>query len=164
VANVYLALGSNDEPVRMLGQAYHALNQYFSPLTMSPVYKNKAIGFEGADFYNCVSHFVTEKSLLAVSEIVRDIQYALDTDYDAHQFNVRKLDLDLLIYDDVVENTLGKAIPHADITQYAFMLKPLVDIAADYQHPTLDKTFQQLWDAFPHKAHTLQLIPFTWRL
>ena len=49
-------------------------------------------------------------------------------------------------------------MPSSDITKYAFVLKPLVDIASDMRHPILKTSFAQLWKDFDKRNVVLKLV------
>ena len=55
----------------------------------------------------------------------------------------RIIDLDLILYGDLIQNRDGIEVPSSDITKYKFVLEPLVEIAGDYIHPETNKTFTQ---------------------
>jgi len=56
----------------------------------------------------------------------------------------RVLDLDLLAYGDVIHNGKGPQIPHPRLSERAFVLLPLVQIAPTWVHPKNGKTVQDL--------------------
>ena len=76
-----------------------------------------------------------------------------------NQFVSRTLDLDQLLYDDLQINDGKVIIPSPDILEYAFVLKPLVNIAAEFIHPTVKVTLQELWDRFDKAS--VELKPVT---
>ena len=56
----------------------------------------------------------------------------------------RNIDLDLLLYEDVVMNTPELILPHPDMQNRDFVLLPLAEIAPEIVHPTLQKTIHEL--------------------
>ena len=55
----------------------------------------------------------------------------------------RIIDLDLILYGDLIHKRDGIEVPSSDITKYKFILDPLVEIAGDYIHPETNKTLTQ---------------------
>jgi 2-amino-4-hydroxy-6-hydroxymethyldihydropteridine diphosphokinase len=66
------------------------------------------------------------------------------------------LDLDVLLYGEMIDHTPPRDIPRREITQHAFVLKPLSDIAGSLQHPETGETFAELW-----RKRGDQLLPLT---
>ena len=60
----------------------------------------------------------------------------------------RVIDLDLILYGNMQMNEDGLEIPSDDIAKYRFVLEPLVEIAPDNLHPTLQKSFHDLLSSF----------------
>lgn len=59
----------------------------------------------------------------------------------------RIIDLDLLLYEDVVMNTPELTLPHADMDNRTFVLEPMCELAPDLVHPVLGKTMRELLEA-----------------
>jgi 2-amino-4-hydroxy-6-hydroxymethyldihydropteridine diphosphokinase len=152
---VYVAAGSNAEPERHLSVALRALAAAYGPLTLSPAYKNKAVGFDGADFINLVAGFTTEDSVVEVRKQLQKIEAACERPPDAPKWAPRTMDLDILLFGDLVSNEPGFVIPRPDLVKRPYMLKPMADIAPEVRHPILDKTMRELWEGFQGGEHAM---------
>jgi 2-amino-4-hydroxy-6-hydroxymethyldihydropteridine diphosphokinase len=152
---VYVAAGSNVEPDKYLSVALRALAAAYGPLTLSPAYQNKAVGFEGADFINLVVGFNTDDAVGDVRQQLQKIEAACDRPPDAAKRAPRTMDLDILLFGDLVSNQPGLVIPRPDLVKRPYMLKPMADIAPDVRHPTLDQTMRELWEKFSGGEHAM---------
>ncbi|HEX7030485.1 MAG TPA: 2-amino-4-hydroxy-6-hydroxymethyldihydropteridine diphosphokinase [Gammaproteobacteria bacterium] len=141
---VYVSIGSNVEPERHVRYALGALRERFGELDVSPVYRTAAVGFEGDDFLNLAVGFATDEAVEAVDAALDAIEASAGRDRDAARFAPRTLDLDLLLYGDAVIDAGGIRVPRKEITRYAFMLRPLADIAGDFRHPQTGETMLDL--------------------
>lgn len=145
---VYVSIGSNIARDQHIRAALAALRKQFSVLSVSTIYQTRAVGFEGDDFYNLVAGFATDHDVHSVVRALHAIEAVQGRRRDADKFAARTLDIDLLLYDDLVINEAGLKLPRAEITRYAFVLGPLAEIAGARIHPTLGKSFAALWAAF----------------
>ncbi|HEY0686855.1 MAG TPA: 2-amino-4-hydroxy-6-hydroxymethyldihydropteridine diphosphokinase [Steroidobacter sp.] len=152
---VYVAAGSNVEPEKYLSVALRALAAAYGPLTLSPAYRNQAVGFSGDDFINLVVGFHTEETVAEVRQQLQKIEAACDRPPNAAKWAPRTMDLDILLYGDLVSNEPGLVIPRPDLVKRPYMLKPMADIAPDVIHPTLGKTMRQLWESFNAGEHSM---------
>lgn len=152
---VYVAAGSNVEPEKHLAAALRALAAAYGPLTLSPAYRNQAVGFSGADFINLVVGFHTENTVMEVREQLQKIEAACDRPPDAPKWAPRTMDLDILLFGDLVSNEPGLVVPRPDLVRRPYMLKPVADIAPEVRHPTLGKTMRELWQAFEGGEHPM---------
>lgn len=155
MVEVYVAAGSNVEPVRNLCKALAAFDAAFGPLRISPAYRNKAVGFEGEDFINLVVGFETVAPVAEVRRKLQEIEAACDRPPSAPKWAPRTMDLDILLHGQAVSSEPGLVLPRPDLVRRPYMLKPMVDVAPDVLHPTLHKTMRELWDAFDADGHAL---------
>ena len=64
------------------------------------------------------------------------------------KFSARTLDLDLILYGDLVINDGRLQIPRDEIERYAFVLEPLAEIAPTLKHPISHISYAELWEKF----------------
>jgi 2-amino-4-hydroxy-6-hydroxymethyldihydropteridine diphosphokinase len=146
---VFVGIGSNIDPERNVRSAVAGLRKRFAPLRVSPVYASKAVGYDGEDYLNLVVGFDTALPLDAVEAELDALEAAHGRTSRVKRLAARSLDLDLLSYDDQVLETPGLTLPRPDILRYAFVLKPLADIAPEALHPLLNRSYRELWQRFP---------------
>lgn len=156
---VYLGIGSNVAREANIAGALASLRERFAPLTVSPVYESQAVGFDGARFYNLVAGFDTEVDLLALHGELSDIEYRHGRRPPRRRATPRPLDLDILLYGHRVSRANGIEVPRRDILEYAFVLRPLADIAPDLRHPANGRRIADLWQAFDQTAQPLWPVP-----
>lgn len=137
----YIALGSNlQEPQRQLQAGFAALARLPQTqlVAQSSLYRSAPVGYaDQPDFVNAVAAIRTELSpralldaLLAIEREhgrVRDVPNVLN--------RPRTLDLDIALYGERVIAEPGLSIPHPRMTERAFVMVPLVEIAPQVQVP-----------------------------
>jgi len=155
-SDVYVSAGSNIDPVRHLRFACRELGECYGPLTFSSVYQTASIGFDGDDFLNMVISFSTDLLLDEVVAGLERLQLAAGRDRDADRFSARTLDLDLLLYGDQVIDGPLVFLPRADITEYAFVLGPLAELAPELRHPVTGEMMQDLWAHFDRSQQDIR--------
>jgi 2-amino-4-hydroxy-6-hydroxymethyldihydropteridine diphosphokinase len=152
---VFVAAGSNIEPEHNLTVAVAELARVFPGSRFSPWYRNRAVGFEGADFINLVAGFDTSLAPVAVLERLHAIETQCGRPRDAPRWAPRSMDLDVLLYDALVLEGPPLTVPRPDLLKRAYMLGPLADLAPEVVHPTAGRTVGELWRAFDQAAHPL---------
>ena len=157
MAQVYVSVGSNIDRQRNIATALQALTENYGELQQSSVYESAAIGFDSAPFYNLVLGFSTQQSPQAVQEQLHAIENRGGRQRTA-ALSARTLDLDLLLYDDVVNDEPGIVLPRDDINRYAFVLRPLAEIAGGERHPVSGQTYDELWAAFDADSQPMQRV------
>lgn len=155
MARVYVGMGSNIEPERHIRAGLADLRERFGPLGVSTIYANPAFGFVGADFLNLVVGFETGLTVHEVAAGLRAIETIHARGGHGSKQESRTLDLDLLLYDDLVLRTNGLCVPRDEIIRHAFVLRPLAEMAGERRHPVLGATFAELWAAFDRRRERL---------
>ena len=92
--------------------------------------------------------FNSELSVKEVTKQLRNIELANGRTRDSQKFSSRTLDLDLLLYDELVINDGRLQIPRDEIESYAFVLEPLAEIAPHLKHPINGLSYAELWNKF----------------
>ena len=153
--DVYVAAGSNVDAVRHLQLALHGLCEIYPDLRVSPAYRNQAVGFTGDDFVNLVVGFRTALAPALVREQLQRIEAACGRAPDAPKWAARTMDLDILLFGDLVSNTPGLILPRPDLLKRPYMLKPMADIGPDVMHPVAGRSMRELWEAFDSEGHEM---------
>ena len=162
VTSVYVAAGSNVEPRVNLRRALETLHVHFAPLRVSRAYRNAAVGFEGEDFVNLVVGFETTAPVEDVVARLHEAEAACGRGRDAPKWAPRAMDLDILLYGELVCERPGLRLPRPDLVRRAYMLGPAAEIAPGLRHPTLGLTLGELWQRFDRAAHPMQPVEIDW--
>jgi 2-amino-4-hydroxy-6-hydroxymethyldihydropteridine diphosphokinase len=155
---VYISGGSNVAPESNLRLACRELQRRYGRVTVSPVYRTAAVGFTGAPFLNCVFELRTHQSALAVVDCLEGLHRLAGRVRGPDAFAPRTLDLDLLLYGDAVIPAPPVRVPREDISRYAFVLKPLVDLAPELRHPVTGRTMREIWQEFPGRDEPIERV------
>ena len=155
---VYVAAGSNVAPRENLARAVAALRHEFPGVRFSSWYRNRAVGFEGEDFINLVAAFDTELPLPQVLARLHAIEELCGRPRAAPRWAPRSMDLDVLLYGDLVCDEPTVKVPRPDLLKRAYMLGPLAQLAPQLLHPTEHTTIGELWQRFDRAAHPLEAV------
>jgi 2-amino-4-hydroxy-6-hydroxymethyldihydropteridine diphosphokinase len=143
----YLSIGSNIEPERHVRAAVAALHERFGALSLSPVYQTTAVGFDGDDFYNLVVGLDTDVAADQLAAACREIETEQGRQRTDRRFSARTLDIDLLTLGNLIRDDVP-VLPRDEILKYAFVLKPLADLAPDERHPLDGRRYADIWAEF----------------
>ena len=146
MAKIHINIGSNQNREANIASAIDYLRLNFTIVKISDIFESPAEGFEGDNFYNMGVNATTKLSVEDVNAVLKNIEKTFGRDRTQPKFSSRLIDLDLVIYDDLVD--LNANLPRDDILKYAFVLAPLAQLSGDAIHPLTKQTYQQLWRSF----------------
>ena len=155
---VYVGAGSNVAPEPNMARAVEELRSAFPGARFSPWYRNRAAGFAGEDFINLVTGFDTALPPHAVLAKLHAIETLCGRPRDAPRWAPRSMDLDVLLYGDLVCEEAGLRLPRPELLKRAYMLGPLAALAPEVVHPTAGVTVGELWRRFDQSSHPLELV------
>lgn len=155
MSHVYVAVGSNIHPEENVAKAAHELKRLFPDARFSSWYRNRAVGFEGDDFVNGVVGFTTGLPLPTVIEHLRAVEALCGRPRNAPRWAPRAMDLDVLLYDNVVCVEPTMTLPRPDLLKRPYMLGPLAELAPEVVHPTAGLTIGELWRRFDRDSHVM---------
>lgn len=151
MGSVFLLMGSNlgDRLSHLLDARQHISRQAGKIVTVSSVYRTDAWGNHAQpDFYNQVIEIEPlaepHLTLLTLLEIEKKMGRVR-----VEKYGSRIIDLDILIWKDVIIHQPDLVIPHPQIQYRRFTLEPLAEIAPAFIHPVLKKTSLQLLEECP---------------
>lgn len=142
---IYLGLGSNlgdrkaflDSAIAAMALANHILRR-------SPIYETEPWGFaDQGKFLNMVVEAETELGPKQLLVLVKGIEVKLGRQ-PRFRNGPREIDIDILIYDDLILDESGLRIPHPRLAERVFILKPLADLTPDLVIPSQNKTVAEL--------------------
>jgi 2-amino-4-hydroxy-6-hydroxymethyldihydropteridine diphosphokinase len=156
MVTAYLGLGSNlGNRLAFLRGGRDSLTSRFDVVLVraSAVYETEAVGgpADNPPFLNAVLEIessLSPRDLLAACLAVED-EFGRTRPMDGAP---RTLDIDLLLYGDLLSDDPELQLPHPHLQERAFVLAPLSEIAPDLVHPGLQKTMRELADALPECA------------
>lgn len=145
-------------PVRYLRAALDELREAFGVIDVSPAYRTEAVGFDGAVFINLAVGLDTGLSPSALNEWLHALEDRHGRRRDVPRYADRTLDVDIVFYDDLIIDGPGHLQIPRDELQFAFVLRPIADIAPGFIHPITGQTMAALWAAFPAAQTSMQQV------
>lgn len=151
MATLYLSLGTNmgnrqsnlDTALKLIGQRIGTVQ------AQSRILETEPWGFESPNsFLNMAVQVKTDlgprQALLATQAIEKEMGRTEKS--VGGVYHDRHIDIDILLFDDVVLSTRDLTIPHPLMHERMFVMKPLAEIAPNTEHPVLHKTIRQIAD------------------
>lgn len=147
--NVYLSLGSNlGNKKKNLESALEYINKQIGKvISVSSFYETAPIGFESANtFLNAACHIQTKFTPDELLKETQNIEKKLGRTKKSvnGDYSDRIIDIDILLYDDLIINEPDLLIPHPRMHERAFVMIPLSEIAEEIIHPVLKQRMLQI--------------------
>ena len=144
-ALVLLGLGSNlGNPCELIAGALSQLRSTLGNLRASSLYRSEPVGWtDQPDFLNSVGHAKTSLTAGELLAAVHEVERKLGRTRTSPNAP-RTMDIDILVYGDLIVDTPELTLPHPRLHRRAFVLVPLTEIAPDWRHPVFDKTAAEL--------------------
>ncbi len=144
---VFLGIGTNlGNRESNLAEAVKQIGEFAGTVTgFSSVYETEPWGFEASDeFLNMVLKAETSLAPLALLKRILMIESDMGRVRGEERYSSRLIDIDILLYDDLIIDEETLKIPHPLLHKRRFVLVPLCEIAAEKIHPVLKKSFAEL--------------------
>jgi 2-amino-4-hydroxy-6-hydroxymethyldihydropteridine diphosphokinase len=147
VHRAFLSLGSNIDPEASLRSALAELRARFGTLAVSPVYRSRAVGFDGPDFLNLAVGLDTELDAPALDAWLHGLEDRHGRRRDVPRYASRTLDIDIVLFDEaVIEGPGHLRIPRPELA-LPFVLEPLADIAPEVRDPVSGRRIAEILGA-----------------
>ena len=149
MTEVFLSIGSNCDRQTNIAAALRLLGDKFGELRLSPIYESAPVNGLGENYHNLCVGLVTDMDLTDFRRVLKDIEQQLNRRRETK--DIVTIDIDILLFGNVVNCQQSSSLPHADITAHVHVLTPLKDIAPSNVHPLINKTIEQIFREMNHQ-------------
>ena len=144
LAKVFISVGSNINPELNVKEAVIRVRRILGPLRVSTVYLTKPIPNNQPPYYNCVLEAETALSPVSVKEVLRGIENEMGRVRVSDKYAPRVIDLDLILYGNLIINNSELTIPDPEIGNRPFLALPLLELEPDLVIPGVNKAIREL--------------------
>lgn len=147
----FIAFGGNlGDPIKTLQAAVPMLGDAVGDVVLlSSLYETKALTLNGATQPNYINAVLAVLTTLEPERILTEllrVEKDLGRDRSADKrWEPRTIDLDLLFVEDVVQRSELLTLPHPEISKRDFVLRPLLEIAPEFEHPVVKRSIAELY-------------------
>ena len=156
---VYLSLGSNlGDRVGNIRRALDVLREAgLKVWRVSSFYKTEPVDLRAQPwFVNCVAEIETDLMPLRLLKTLQSIERELGRRHGIAK-GPRPIDIDILLYGNVVIRSAVLTVPHERLAERRFVLVPLRELAAQTRHPVTQRTVLEMLDETPDTGHVIKL-------
>lgn len=161
MVRAYIGLGSN------LGQREDFIERAIESVAKAPgivlrrragIYETEPVGISDQPwFLNTVIEIETDLTPQKLLALCKQVEHALGR-RERQRYGPREIDLDILLYGDLVVNEKDLQIPHAHLHRRRFVLVPLAEIAPTQLHPILQQPLAALLNTLGHDTQEVTLL------
>lgn len=153
MADCLINLGSNvDDRLGNIRDVLNSMTVFFRISQLSNVHETEPVGYPHQGwFINIAARGSFDGDPLDLLRLIMEIQ---DSAANEKKFKnaPRKVDIDIIAFDDFVISTKELALPHPKMTERLFVLLPMREIYPDYVHPVSGDTIDKLIEKCPDKS------------
>ncbi|MDR0430195.1 MAG: 2-amino-4-hydroxy-6-hydroxymethyldihydropteridine diphosphokinase [Tannerellaceae bacterium] len=153
MATAYLSLGTNleDKKRNMITAAGLLVERVGEIFALSNLYETKPWGFESENtFLNAALILETSLDPFALLDATKQIEQDMGRKEKSNgSYKDRIIDIDILMYEDIILETKELTLPHPLMHQRSFVIGPLAEIASALIHPILKKSIGELYLSLP---------------
>ena len=139
IRELYIGIGSNlNDPLQQVNNAIEKISNLdkFNNLKVSSLYESLPMGPQDQNNYiNCAVMFRSGESPEDILLLLKDIESLMGREKSHVRWSERIIDLDIILYGDLIYHSETLSIPHKNVSERAFVLQPLLDINPDISIP-----------------------------
>jgi len=155
---IILSIGSNQgNRKQWIQECVEVIHQKMATVVgVSRIYESPAWGFESEPFLNCVILVHTVKPATKILRLIHKIEQELGrVRLDKSGYQARTIDIDIISFNNEVISSPELTIPHAQMQNRLFVLKPMLDLKVSFEHPILRQNLQELIENCPDQSDCL---------